>query len=139
MAILKNKTQDNFTIVSNTITHDKRLSMKDRGVMLTLLSLPDGWKFSVAGLCAISADGKDAVRASLKKLESFGYLVRTSSRNDNGQFISEIEVFPDPATPQDVVECNEKETQDNRGGFSATVNPPEYNTISHTDLKEALL
>ena len=51
--ILKNKTQNNFTMISNNILRDNSLKMIDRGVMCTICSLPDGWDFSVAGLCKI--------------------------------------------------------------------------------------
>lgn len=53
MAVLKNKTQKNFTIISNNVLRDKELSMKDRGVLCTICSLPDEWKFSISGLMDI--------------------------------------------------------------------------------------
>ena len=77
MAVLKNRTQKNFTIISNSILRDKELSMKDRGVLCTICSLPDGWEFSIAGLSAIVPDGTDSIRGSIIKLEKLGYLVRT--------------------------------------------------------------
>ena len=57
MAVLKNKTQRNFTMRSNNVLYDKELSMKDRGVLCTIGSAPDGWEFSIAGLSAIVPDG----------------------------------------------------------------------------------
>lgn len=57
MAVLKNKTQKNFTMISNNILRDKSLSMKDCGVLCTLCSLPDGWEFSIVGLSATVPDG----------------------------------------------------------------------------------
>lgn len=62
MAVLKNKTQKNFTMISNSVLCDKDLSMKDRGVLCTICSLTDGWEFSIAGLSAIVPDGVDAIR-----------------------------------------------------------------------------
>ncbi len=69
MAILKNRTQRNFTMISNNILRDNQLRMIDRGTLCTICSLPDGWNFSVAGLCAIVPDGKSALSNSLKRLE----------------------------------------------------------------------
>ena len=93
MAVLKNKTQKNFTMISNTILRDKELSMKDRGVLCTICSLPDGWKFSIEGLSAIVTDGVDAIRASVIKLEKMGYMTRSKTRGKDGKYTSEIEVY----------------------------------------------
>ena len=95
MAVLKNRSQKNFTIISNSILRDRELSMKDRGVLCTICSLPDGWEFSIAGLSAIVPDGTDSIRGSVLKLEKLGYLVRKKTRTSNGKFASEIEVFPE--------------------------------------------
>lgn len=66
---MKNKTQKNFTMISNSVLRDKDLSMKDRGVLCTICSLPDGWEFSIAGLSSIVPDGVDAIRKSIFNLE----------------------------------------------------------------------
>ena len=86
MAVLKNRTQANFTIVSNTVLRDKGLKMKDRGVLCTILSFHDNWEFSVEGLASLVPDCTDAVRDSVKRLEELGYLRRTRKRNSKGQF-----------------------------------------------------
>lgn len=81
MAVLKNKTQKNFTMISNNVLRDKELSMKDRGVFCTICSLPDGWDFSIAGLSSIVPDGVDAIRKSVIHLEKLGYMERTKTRS----------------------------------------------------------
>lgn len=86
MAKLINKTQNNFTIVNNSIVRDKRLGIKERGLLLTLLSLPDNWNFSVAGICSLLPDGKATINSTIKNLESLGYLKRKQIKNENGQF-----------------------------------------------------
>ena len=92
MAVLINRTQKNFTMISNSILRDKDLSLKDRGLLCTICSLPDKWEFSIAGLSAIIPDGKDAIASAIKRLEKLGYLVRTMSRNHLGKFgISDAE------------------------------------------------
>lgn len=136
MAVLKNRTQKNFTIISNSILRDKELSMKDRGVLCTICSLPDGWEFSIAGLSAIVPDGTDSIRGSIIKLEKLGYLVRTKTRTSSGKFASEIEVFPERsavANPPSRKTRHGKSVTDNpsridRHGLSVTEKPPEYNT-----------
>ena len=135
MAILKNRTQTNFTMISNNIFHDKELSMKDRGVLCTLFSLPDGWEFSVAGLSSIVPDGVDSISKSIIRLEELGYIERTKTRDENGKFTTYIEVFIEKKT---VVDLPSREIRDgksvtdnpqreNRDGFSVTGNPVQYN------------
>jgi len=76
MQILRNRTQNNFTIISNEILRNRELSLKDCGLLCTLIGLPDSWKFSVKGLASIIIDGKDSIRTSLIKLEKLGYVNR---------------------------------------------------------------
>lgn len=122
MAILKNKTQNNFTMISNNVLRDKELSLKDRGVLCTLFSLPDGWKFSIGGLSAIVPDGVHAIRTSIVNLENLGYMERTKARGEDGKYISEIEVFTERRTV-----CNYP-SRVTRHGFSVAENQREYNT-----------
>jgi hypothetical protein len=86
MAKLRNKTQGNFTIVNNDILRNTDLGIKERGLLITLLSLPDNWSFSVLGLTKILPDGKDAINATLKKLEQIGYVRRIQAKNESGRF-----------------------------------------------------
>lgn len=86
MAILRNPNKDKFTIVDNTALKDKNLSLKARGLLITMLSLPDNWDFSERGLCAIlEKDGQASIRSGLKELEEYGYLVRTRERDQHGK------------------------------------------------------
>ena len=74
MPVLKNKTQGNYVNVSKEIVMDRSLNLKDRGMLLTLLSLPDNWNFTAAGLAKILPDGKAAIYSSLDNLQKVGYL-----------------------------------------------------------------
>ncbi len=121
VAVLKNRTQGNFTMISNNVLRDKELSMKDRGVLCTLCSLPDGWVFSVAGLSTLVPDGVDSIRKSILNLERFGYVSRKKSRGKNGKFISEIEVFTE----------RDDSVDSNREGF--TLDIPVFITIAAFD------
>lgn len=80
MPVLKNKTQGNYVNVYKGIVMDRSLSLKERGMMLTLLSLPDNWDLTVAGLKKILPDGKSAICKCLTTLQSSGYLTREQSR-----------------------------------------------------------
>ena len=100
MAILKNKTQGNYTIVSNCILKNQSLSLKDRGLIITLLSLPDNWAFTINGLSKIIPDGKDSIKNSLKHLEELGYVSKTQNRGEFGKYGNiVIEVHETPILP----------------------------------------
>ena len=86
MAKLINKTQGNFTIVANTVFQDTRLSMKNIGLLCKLISLPDSWTLSAAGLATQLKDKKDAIKSGMKELEELGYLKRVRTRLPNGTF-----------------------------------------------------
>ena len=100
MAVLKNKTQGNYTLVSQNIMRDKNLSLTERGMLLTLLSLPDSWQLTIKGLCQILPDGKDKVSKTLNSLIDKGYITREQSRDGGGKFDSTIlEVHETPVKP----------------------------------------
>ncbi len=100
MAILKNKTQGNYTIVSQNIMRDKNLSLTERGMLLTLLSLPDNWHLTIMGLCQILPDGKDRISRTLNSLIKKGYVTRQQTRGTKGKFDStDLEVHETPIKP----------------------------------------
>ena len=76
----------NYTTLSNYHFKDKRLSWKAKGLLSTMLSLPDDWDFTVEGLATLSGDGVKSTSNGLKELEEYGYLVREQHRNDKGYY-----------------------------------------------------
>lgn len=83
------KTQD-FTIMSNYHFKDKNISLKAKGLLSQMLSLPSDWDYSIQGLAAINKEGVDAIKSTLKELEKYGYITRQRLRNKLGQ-LSQIE------------------------------------------------
>lgn len=73
-------------MVSNGILRNKELPLKERGLLVTLLSLPDNWDFSISGLTTILPDGKDGIQSTLKSVENKGYLTRYQRRKASGEF-----------------------------------------------------
>ena len=71
-----NKTK-NYTVMSNEHLRDKRLSLKAKGLLSVMLSLPDTWDYSISGLVAICKESETAVKSTLGELKSCGYLVVT--------------------------------------------------------------
>lgn len=68
---------DDFTVMANSHFKNADMSLKAKGMLSQMLSLPDGWDFSIQGLMTLTSDGRDCVRTTLKELERFGYLKRT--------------------------------------------------------------
>lgn len=85
MAIFRVEKNKDFTIMSNYHLRDKKISLKAKGLLSLMLSLPEDWDYTVKGLVAISKDGTDSINAGLKELETAGYLIRNRIRYDNGR------------------------------------------------------
>ena len=85
MAILRVSKDSNFTIIHNSVFMNYELSYKAKGLLCQMLSLPDGWSFSIEGLARLASDGRDSVANTLKELERAGYFRREKNRTD-GKF-----------------------------------------------------
>lgn len=85
-----------FTQVRNDVARDHRLSYKARGLLVTMLSYPDYWRFRTEDLVKGSPDGRHAVSSGLKELEEVGYLKRRKTRLPDGTFSSRLIVFDTP-------------------------------------------
>lgn len=86
MAVMRVHKNANYTIMSNYHFKEKNMSLKAKGLLSLMLSLPDDWDYSINGLATLSKDGKDSVISGLKELEQFGYLKRTRITNELGHF-----------------------------------------------------
>ena len=80
------KSNGNYTVLSNHHLRDTRLSLKAKGLLSLMLSLPDDWDFSAKGIAAHCHEGRDSVESGLKELEREGYLLRRRIRSPNGCF-----------------------------------------------------
>lgn len=94
MAKIKKEFKNRFTTVSNDFLFDQRMATAERGLLITMLGLPDSWDFSGKGLTAILPNGKSSIYASLRKLEELGYLKRTRVYK-NGKVIDWEYTFSD--------------------------------------------
>ncbi len=74
----------NYTTISNYHLQDKNLSLKAKGLLTIVLSLPPDWTISLDGLQTLSKDGIDSVRSALNELEKNGYLTRSRGRRLDG-------------------------------------------------------
>ena len=128
MAILRKSNKEQYTSIPQGIFRDKRLSLKDIGLLTCMLSLPDNWEFSENGLEAIFPnDGITSIRTGLKKLEQTGYLSRQRKHGGKGKFAGVIWYLSD--TPSLGFPKMDKPKLDNPNSEKPnSENPPQSNT-----------
>ena len=85
MAVFRVEKTKDFTIMSNHHLRNTGLSLKAKGLLSLMLSLPEDWDYTTKGLAHICKDGVDSITTALKELERHGYLTRQRLRYDNGQ------------------------------------------------------
>ena len=86
MAVFRVERTQNYTVMSNHHLRDKRLSLKAKGLLSQMLSLPEDWDYTLSGLARINAEGKDAIRAAVVELEKTGYIQRRQRTDNAGKF-----------------------------------------------------
>lgn len=104
MAVIRvNKTKD-YTVMSNYHFKDRNLSLKAKGLLSLMLSLPDDWNYSTEGLVTLSSDQHASVRSALKELENFYYLKRLAVR-DKGKIVDwEYHIYEYPQVEKQEIE-----------------------------------
>lgn len=90
MAVFRVQRTRDYTVMSNYHLRDQSLTLKAKGLLSMMLSLPDEWNYTTRGLAAICKEGVDAIGSALKELEIRGYIVRHQLRGANGR-ISDTE------------------------------------------------
>lgn len=132
MAVARVHKSKDYTVMSNYHFREKEMSLKAKGLLSLMLSLPDNWDYSIAGLVTLSKDGKDSVMTALQEIEQFGYLKRTRINDEKGQFAgydydiyeSPVAAIPNTENPDAGIPYAENPN---------TENPPQLNTyISST-------
>ena len=137
MSVFRIHKTENYTVMSNSHFKEKGMSLKSKGLLSLMLSLPDTWNYSIAGLTALSKDGKDSVMSALAELESFGYLKRTRVTNDKGQFAGvQYDIFEQPQQPDPIAAnpITEQQKQD----IPNAAEPAQLNTNSINHLEDKL-
>lgn len=101
MAVIRvHKTKD-YTVMSNSHFREKGMTLKAKGLLSLMFSLPDDWDYSIAGLTTLSKDGKDGVMSALNELERFGYLKRTRLADEKGKFAGyDYDIFEQPQSSE---------------------------------------
>ena len=84
MAVFRVEKTRNYTVMSNYHLRDKSLSLKAKGLLSLMLSLPEDWDYTTKGLARICKDGVDSICATVRELEDAGYIVRQRERHADG-------------------------------------------------------
>ena len=102
MAVFRIERTRDYTVMSNHHLRDKALSLKSKGLLSMMLSLPEDWNYTTRGLAKICKEGVDAIGGALRELETAGYIVRHQLRDRQGR-ISDTEYViyeqPQPKAP----------------------------------------
>ena len=102
MAVFRIERTRDYTVMSNHHLRDKALSLKSKGLLSMMLSLPEDWNYTTRGLAKICKEGVDAIGGALRELEAAGYIIRHQLRDRQGR-ISDTEYViyeqPQPKAP----------------------------------------
>lgn len=140
MSVFRISKTKNFTVMSNYHFKEKNMSLKAKGLLSLMLSLPDTWDYSVSGLVKLSKDGKDSVMTALAELEKFGYLTREQMTNAKGQFSGvQYNIFEEPQ-PKTAVSANpisaNKKAENAHSANQQQLNTNSINNLEDKDIKE---
>lgn len=127
--------------MSNYHFKEKGMSLKAKGLLSLMLSLPDDWNYSISGLVRLSKDGKDSVMSALQELEKFGYLTRTQQFNEKGQFSGvEYNIYEEPQEEKPVAgeqKAEKQNTAKQDAEKPRQLNTNSLNTKNNKDIKES--
>ena len=99
MAVFRIEKTRDYTVMSNNHLKNKTLSLKAKGLLSLMLSLPENWDYTTKGLAAICKDGIDSICSAVKELEQAGYIIRQRVRNEKGQLTTvEYTILEEPKT-----------------------------------------
>lgn len=133
MAVFRVEKNHSYTVMANHHLRDERLSLKSKGLLSLILSLPDDWRISIEGMTQFSSDGKDAIRSAIRELTDAGYITRAQTHSEAGTFSGyDYIVHETPvASPSSGFPTMEKPTTEN----PTTENP----TLRNTDRLSTIL
>lgn len=110
MAVFRIEKTRDYTVMSNHHLRNTDLSLKAKGLLSLMLSLPDGWDYTTKGLARICKDGVDSICAGVQELENHGYVIRERVRLPNGQLGAiEYTILEQPRPPEPKPEKPERE------------------------------
>lgn len=139
MAVFRIEKTRDYTVMANFHLRDTELSLKAKGLLSLMLSLPEDWDYTTKGLARICRDGVDSICSTVRELEEHGYIIRERVRNEKGQLTTvEYTILEQPVKgePGTAGQGQEKPKRENPVlGKPGQENPAQLNTNkSNTDL-----
>jgi hypothetical protein len=128
MAVIRVQKTDNYTVMSNHHLRNKSISLKAKGLMSLMLSLPPNWDYSIGGLAAICKESHTSIRSALKELEQNQYLIRERKNNEKGYFTYEYTLYEVP------LPHTEKQYTDS--AYTEKQNTEEEHTVSNRQINK---
>lgn len=121
--------QNNYTVMSNRHLKDTSLSLKSKGLLSQMLSLPDNWDYTLKGLAKINKESIDAIRTAIWELEKFGYISRSKIQDSNGKFSGiEYTIHEEPQHKSDEkIEDSQNNDQEGKMTENQTNQEPDKN------------
>ena len=114
MAVFRVERNTGYTVMSNHHLRNKELSLKAKGLLSQMLSLPEDWDYTLAGLSYINREKIDAIREAVRELERDGYIVRSRERDEKGRLRgAEYVIYEQPQKPVSDLPILENPTLDN--------------------------
>ena len=100
MAVFRVERNKGYTVMSNHHLRNRELSLKAKGLLSQMLSLPEDWDYTLAGLSFINRESIDAIRTAVWELEKAGYITRRQGRDEKGKMTAiEYTIYEQPQTP----------------------------------------
>ena len=137
MAVFRVERNAGYTVMSNHHLRNKNLTLKAKGLLSQMLSLPEDWDFTLAGLSYINREKIDAIREAIRELEKAGYIVRSRERDEKGRLRgADYVIYEQPQQPKSDLPTLENPTLDNPTLEKPTLeNPTQINKdILNTNL-----
>ena len=85
MAVFRVEKNSGYTVMSNHHLRNRALSLKAKGLLSQMLSLPEDWDYTLQGLARINRESIDAIRQAIRELEQAGYIQRSRERDEKGR------------------------------------------------------
>ena len=139
MAVFRVERNRGYTVMSNHHLRNRGLTLKAKGLLSQMLSLPDNWDYTLAGLSCINREKIDAIREAVRELEKAGYIVRSRERDEKGRLRgADYIIYEQPQPPVLDLPTLENPTLDNPTLENPTLDyPTQLNKdISRTDLSK---
>ena len=101
MAVFRVERNTGYTVMSNHHLRNKGLTLKAKGLLSQMLSLPEDWDYTLAGLSHINRESIDAIRTAVWELEKAGYITRRQGRDEKGKMTAiEYTIYEQPQPPE---------------------------------------